>query len=54
MLVINLDDVPIKTYIVYINPVSGRGKAMQIFKKNVKPMFAEAEIQHEVVKTGKV
>jgi len=38
--------------IVYVNPFSGSGKAMKIYEKNVKPMFAEAQIQHELVKTG--
>ena len=41
-----------KNFIVYINPFGGRGKANQIYEKRVKAMFAEAEIQHEVVKTG--
>ena len=54
VLVNNLDDTPLKTYIIYINPLSGRGKSMDIFNNNVKPMFAEAEIEYEVIKTGKI
>ena len=42
-----------RNFIVYVNPFSGQGKAMSIYNQHVKPIFAEAEIQHVVVKTGK-
>jgi len=51
-LVPSLTPPPVRKLIVYVNPFSGSGKAMKIYEKNVKPMFAEAQIQHEVVKTG--
>ncbi|CAK8696350.1 unnamed protein product [Clavelina lepadiformis] len=38
-------------FVVYINPFSGRGKAMQIYKDHVKHVFCEAEIKSTVVKT---
>nr|CAB3266531.1 sphingosine kinase 2 [Phallusia mammillata] len=47
----NLPDLECRNLVVYINPFSGQGKAMQIYKKHVKKMFAEAEIKHTVVKT---
>ena len=42
-----------RNFIVYVNPFGGQGKAMSIYNQHVKPLFAEAEIQHVVVKTGK-
>lgn len=48
-----LEEPLVKRFVVYINPFSGQGKSMQIFDKNVKPMFAESEIQHDVIQTGK-
>ena len=48
----NLTTPVARKLIVYVNPFSGSGKAMKIYEKYVKPMFAEAEIQHQLVKTG--
>ena len=51
-IVSNLSDPRRRNLMVYVNPFSGRGKAMQIYKNHVKPMFAEAHVEHQVVKTG--
>ncbi|XP_042891190.1 sphingosine kinase 2-like [Penaeus japonicus] len=40
-----------KKLLVLINPNSGPGKALQIYKKQVAAVFGEAELQHEVVVT---
>ena len=43
-----------KHHLVLLNPYSGRGKASQIFHQCVKPMFTEAEMDYELVVTGKL
>lgn len=46
--------VPPKTkLLVLVNPYSGPGKAMQIYKTYVAPMLAEADIQVKLIQTGK-
>jgi len=48
-----LPQFPYRYLVAYINPFSGRGKSMQIYKEHVKPMFAEADITCKTIKTGK-
>ena len=48
-------DIPVvspRRFLVYINPFSGSGKAMQIYEKDVKRLFSEAEITHTMFKTS--
>ena len=52
ILVSTLSVPPARKLMVYVNPFSGSGKAEKIYEKYVKPMFAEAEIQHDLIKTG--
>lgn len=40
-----------KKLLLFVNPKSGPGKALQIYKKQVASVFGEAEIAHEVVVT---
>ncbi|XP_047488710.1 sphingosine kinase 2-like [Penaeus chinensis] len=40
-----------KKLLVLINPNSGPGKALQIYKKQVAALYGEAELEHEVVVT---
>lgn len=40
-----------KKLLVLINPNSGPGKALQIYKKQVAALYGEAELKHEVVVT---
>ncbi|XP_037804984.1 sphingosine kinase 1-like [Penaeus monodon] len=40
-----------KKLLVLINPNSGPGKALQIYKKQVVALYGEAELKHEVVVT---
>ena len=49
-------DIPVvspRRFLVYVNPFSGSGKAMQIYDKDVKRLFSEAEITHSMFKTSK-
>lgn len=52
----NLDlesgSLPARNLLVLVNPFSGRRKALTMYKEKVRPMFAEAEIKHTVIKTG--
>ena len=40
--------------LVFINPVGGPGKGISEFKQHVQPMFDMAEINYNVIVTGKV
>ncbi|KAG0719871.1 Sphingosine kinase 2 [Chionoecetes opilio] len=40
-----------KKLLLFINPNSGSGRALQIFKKQVSPLLGEAEVPHEVLVT---
>ncbi len=40
--------------LVLVNPFSGRGKAVSIFKEKIVPMFAEAGIHFSVTITRKI
>ena len=42
-----------KKWLILANPASGAGKAVSIFKERIHPMMAEAEIEHELIVTGK-
>ena len=39
--------------LVFINPVGGPGKGVSEFKQHVQPMFDMAEINYNVIVTGK-
>ncbi|XP_018666860.2 sphingosine kinase 1 isoform X1 [Ciona intestinalis] len=40
-----------RRYIVYVNPFSGQGKAMEMYNGPVRSMLAEAEVKHKMIKT---
>lgn len=40
-----------KKLLLLINPNSGPGRALQIYRKQVSPILAEAEVSHEVIVT---
>ena len=39
--------------LVFINPVGGPGKGISEFKQHIQPMFDMAEINYNVIVTGK-
>ena len=43
---------PQRHLLVLINPVSGRGKSVQEFQEQVKPLFEMAEINFDILITG--
>jgi len=38
--------------LVFVNPLSGPGRALHIFQQSVVPVFAEAGLQYHLVVTG--
>jgi len=42
---------PIRKFLVIVNPVSGRGTAMQVWSSTTKPMLQEAGITYTFIKT---
>lgn len=42
-----------RNVIVFVNPHSGPGKALEIFKERVEPIFAEAGLNCKIIVTGK-
>jgi len=51
----DIHDIPVvspRRFLVYVNPFSGSGKALQIYEKDVRRLFSEAEITHTKFITG--
>nr|XP_018666860.1 sphingosine kinase 2 isoform X1 [Ciona intestinalis] len=44
-------ELPSRRYIVYVNPFSGQGKAVEMYNGPVRSMLAEAEVKHKMIKT---
>jgi len=49
----NLDELetPTRNYLVYVNPFSGSGKAIRMYKSYLRKVLAEAEITHKCIQT---
>jgi len=39
-------------FLVFVNPFSGPGRALQIFQQSIVPVFAEAGLQYHLIVTG--
>jgi len=41
-------------FLVFVNPLSGPGRALHIFQQRIVPVFAEAGLQYHLIVTGLV
>ncbi|VDP78272.1 unnamed protein product [Echinostoma caproni] len=41
----------LKPYLVFVNPCSGAGKALELFKRTVAPMFRRLQVPYKIFKT---
>jgi len=47
-----LDMPSLPKLLVFVNPLSGPGRALHIFQQSVVPVFAEAGLQYHLIVTG--
>lgn len=43
---------PQKKFFVLINPKSGKGKSLELFKSTIEPIFKDAKIKYDTLITG--